>query len=199
MGRAPIDGPFAWQHRIQRTRAPSWSPEPPLSPLIAPHVLPPRLRASQEALSLKDWNPPLLPNVEMDPLNSTLPPPPVSFYPGAWSSRPEHLPLTGDRIPISFRDHQINYRSPGTMTSSLERHGPYLVDSHTIRHVVGCPAHRSSLDLKVEGRSSSRPSSRIASRPGSRTMSRPTSRSASRSGSRSGHRSGYSSPGSDLR
>ncbi|KAL7636789.1 UNVERIFIED_CONTAM: hypothetical protein RMT77_012545 [Armadillidium vulgare] len=142
----------------------------------------------------------------MDPLAASLPPPPRGFYPGTWSPRPEHLPLTADQIPIALRDHRSELRSPGSMSATLGRHGGYLVDPHAVRHAAGCPAHRASAE-KTESRPSSRPpsrpSSRAASRPSSRATSRPTSRSASRSGSRSasrsGHRSGYSSPGSDLR
>ena len=199
MGYGPTGDPRAWPppQRPARPRAPSWSPEPPPSPVRG---LPVRLRASQEALGPKDWPPPV---VDMDPLIASLPPPPVGFYPGTWSPRPEHLPLTADTVPIVLRDHH----SPGSMSATLTRHSTYIVDPHAVRHAAGCPAHRASAEIKTESRPGSRPpsrpSSRAASRPSSRATSRPTSRSASRSGSRSasrsGHRSGYSSPGSDLR
>lgn len=200
----PEDHPPAWHSLKPRAREPSWSPEPPPSPVRGPHgVLPPRLRASQETLeTTKDWPPPP-PGVELDQLEA--PPPPRAFMPGTWSPRPEHLPLTAATAVSGSRGDP---RSPGALAAAaVAGGGPVIYDDHhLVRHAADCPAHRLVTKQECDRSSSrpaSRPSSRPASRQGSRTTSRPASRSASRSGSRSasrsGHRSGYSSPGSDLR
>ncbi|KAG0725160.1 hypothetical protein GWK47_039128 [Chionoecetes opilio] len=200
----PEDHPPAWHSLKPRGREPSWSPEPPPSPVRGPHgVVPARLRASQETLeTTKEWPPPPHHDVEMGQLAA--PPPPRAFMPGTWSPRPEHLPLTAATVAAV---RSSDPRSPGALAAAGVAGSQVLYDhQHHVRHAADCPAHRlqeAKDSVRSSSRPASRPSSRPASRQGSRTTSRPTSRSASRSGSRSasrsGHRSGYSSPGSDLR
>ena len=161
------DEPPAW-HTLKNLE-PSWSPEPPPSPVRGPHAR--GLRSSQETLDTqKEWA-------------QEAPPPPRAFMPtNGWSSRPEHLNLGGG----------------GGVPGGMPEQDPMRAHYETImRHAKDCPVagHHS----RPPSRQGSRPPSRQGSRATSRPASRSASRSGSRSASRSGHRSGYSSPGSDLR
>jgi len=212
-------------HHGSRPRDPSWSPERSTSPTAANAqmtVTSARLRASQELLQDKSWQPPQA-GLEMEPMNAAN----RTYYNTmSWSQRPEHLPLAsgqpigggviiGQANPPAGVVEMIPPASPGGtappaavvpaprgVTYPLEQQQQH--HQTAVMHAAGCPAAH---QLPPQNRSSSKPPSRPGSRAASRATSRPASRSASRSGSRSasrsasrsGHRSGYSSPGSDLR
>ncbi|MPC16927.1 hypothetical protein E2C01_009767 [Portunus trituberculatus] len=129
----PEDHPPAWHSLKPRGREPSWSPEPPPSPVRGPHgVVPARLRASQETLeTTKEWPPPPQ-DVELGQLAA--PPPPRAFMPGTWSPRPEHLPLTAATV-AAVRGGDP--RSPGALAAASVA-GSQVIYDH--QPVLGQPA-----------------------------------------------------------